>query len=370
MAERDARGVDSYYQPGDYEDHSPIVYPSPNADNNRRFEVRPQLISILPNYRGMATEEPYEHITEFNEICATNQVNGFMDEEVRLRLFPYSLKDKAKRWFLLLPARSITTWEVMKKKFLEEFYPISKTSDMHMQIKSFRQLTDELFHEAYERLKELLRSCPHHEIPKWELVKVFYDGLDSQNRQFLLAASGGVFMTRSSEDEWAFFEQLSKGSKTQASVARQTHNSSHVNHVSNSGGSTRNLEKELDEIKMLLPIFNNPNQCGSVNFVQVQDVCSICGDASHYANGCKKGISLGIEEQVNEIQGRKYDPYSNTYNPGWRSHPKFSWDNNNTMNAPNQHQNHYPNQKNNQYKRQNHNYQNQNLSQNNQQSQS
>ncbi|XP_071700041.1 uncharacterized protein [Rutidosis leptorrhynchoides] len=125
---------------------------------------------------------------------------------------------------------------------------------------------------------------------------------------------------------------------------------------------------------MLLPMFNNPNQGGSVNFVQVQDVCAICGDASHYANGCKKGIPLGIEEQVNKVQGSKYDPYSNTYNPGWRSHPNFSWDNNNTMNAPNQHQNHYSNQNNNQYKRQNqnqnHDYQNQNLSQNNQQSQS
>ncbi|XP_071714514.1 uncharacterized protein [Rutidosis leptorrhynchoides] len=322
----------------------------------------------------MANEEPYEHITELNEICATNQVNGFTDDEVCLRLFPYSLKDKAKRWFLSLPARSISTWAEMKKRFLEEFYPISKTSDMRIQIKSFRQLPGELFHEAYECLKEFLRSCPHHEIPKWELVKVFYDGLDSQNRQFLLAAIGGVFMTRSSEDEWAIFEQLSKGSKTQASVARQTHNPSHVKHVSNSGGSTRNLEKELDEIKMFLPMFNNPNQGGSVNFVQVQDVCSICGDASHYANGCKKGIPLGIEEQVNEVQGRKYDPYSNTYNPGWRSHPNFSWDNNNTMNAPNQHHNHYSNQNNNQYKRQNqnqnHNYQNQNLSQNNQLNQS
>ncbi|XP_071741044.1 uncharacterized protein [Rutidosis leptorrhynchoides] len=266
MAERDTRGVDSYYQPGDYEDHSPIVYPAPNADNNRRFEV-----------------------------------NRFTDEEVRLRLFPYSLKDKAKR---------------------------------------------ELFHEAYERLKELLRSCNHQKIPKWELVKVFYDGLDSQNRQFLLEASGGVFMTRSSEDECAFFEQLSKGSKTQASVERKTHNPSHVNHVSNSGCSTRNLEKELDEIKMLLPMFNNPNQGGSVNFVQVQDMCSNCGDPSQYANGCKKGITLGMKEQVNEIQGRKYDPFSNTYNQGWRNHPNFSSDNN-------------------QYQRQN-----QNLSQNNQQSQS
>ncbi|KAI5683162.1 hypothetical protein M9H77_04390 [Catharanthus roseus] len=32
-------------------------------------------------------------------------------------------------------------------------------------------------------------------------------------------------------------------------------------------------------------------------------------------------------EQVNAAQGfhRQNDPYSNTYNPGWRNHPNFSW---------------------------------------------
>ncbi|XP_071729026.1 uncharacterized protein [Rutidosis leptorrhynchoides] len=97
---------------------------------------------------------------------------------------------------------------------------------------------------------------------------------------------------------------------------------------------------------MFLPMFNNPNQGGSVNSVQVRDVCSNSGYPSHYANGCKKGITLGMDEQVNEIQGRKYDPYSNTYNQRWRNLPNFSSDNN-------------------QFQRQN-----QNLSQNNQQSQS
>ncbi|GKC93351.1 hypothetical protein Tco_1158793 [Tanacetum coccineum] len=58
--------------------------------------------------------------------------------------------------------------------------------------------TSELFHESLERLNDLLRSCPHHDIPKWELVKIFYGSLDASNRQFLLAASAGLFFTRPS----------------------------------------------------------------------------------------------------------------------------------------------------------------------------
>ncbi|GKB35697.1 putative reverse transcriptase domain, zinc finger, CCHC-type, retrotransposon gag domain protein [Tanacetum coccineum] len=61
---------------------------------------------------------------------------------------------------------------------LDEFYSISKTAAIRNKIKSFRQIPSEQFHEAFNRLKELLRTCPHHDIPKWELVKVFYDGLD------------------------------------------------------------------------------------------------------------------------------------------------------------------------------------------------
>nr|GEX32321.1 integrase, catalytic region, zinc finger, CCHC-type, peptidase aspartic, catalytic [Tanacetum cinerariifolium] len=52
-------------------------------------------------------------------------------------------------------------------------------------------LEGEQFHEAFSRLKELLRTFHHHDILKWELVKVFYDGLDYHSQQFVMATSGG-----------------------------------------------------------------------------------------------------------------------------------------------------------------------------------
>ena len=38
-------------------------------------------------------------------------------------------------------------------------------------------------------------------------------------------------------------------------------------------------------------------------------------------------------EQANYVQG---NPYSNTYNPGWKNHPNFSYKNNNALYAPGQ----------------------------------
>nr|GEV98417.1 retrovirus-related Pol polyprotein from transposon TNT 1-94 [Tanacetum cinerariifolium] len=85
----------------------------------------------------------------------------------------------------------IHSWSEMQSVFLDEFYSISKTAAIRNKIKSFRRIPGEQFHEAFSRLKELLRTCPHHDVLEWELVKVFYDGLDYHNQQFVMATSGG-----------------------------------------------------------------------------------------------------------------------------------------------------------------------------------
>ena len=264
------RSVESYYRLVEHIDVSPIVYVN---NSNRKFKVRPEFISILPSFRGTESEEPYDHLTEFVEICAINQVSGFTDDEVKLRLFTYSLKEKAKKWFLSLPHLSINTWAEMKKQFLEEFYPINKTFDIRKQIQLFRQLPNELFHEVFERFKDLLRSCPHHEIPLWELVKIFYCGINFSNKQLLIAASGGEFLTRTSDEEWTLIERLSKGSKTLASVDQNSHNSIQVHNV---------LKFENDKNTIL----------------QVQNVCESRNELDHFTISCPKQKPQVMEKQV------------------------------------------------------------------------
>ncbi|GKD30931.1 reverse transcriptase domain-containing protein [Tanacetum coccineum] len=158
------RGVDSYYRPGNFEDPLPIVYPVVANRAASNFKIQPNLKAILPVFRGY--EESYAHLREFFSIADTYQ-------------------------FPSLEPGSIKSWSEMQSAFLDEFYSISKTAAIRNKIKSFRQIPGEQFHEAFNRLKELLRTCPHHDVPKLELVKVFYNGLNYQNQQFVMATSGG-----------------------------------------------------------------------------------------------------------------------------------------------------------------------------------
>nr|GEU66989.1 hypothetical protein [Tanacetum cinerariifolium] len=130
---------------------------------------------------------------------------------VRVHNFPFSIKDQAKAWFTSLEPGSIYSWSEMQSAFLDEFYSISKTAAIRNKIKSFCQILGEQFHKAFSRLKELLRTCLHYDVPKWELVKVLYDGLDYHNQQFVMATSGGTFFSRPMEEEWEFFLKTEQG---------------------------------------------------------------------------------------------------------------------------------------------------------------
>jgi len=70
--------------------------------------------------------------------------------------------------------------------------------------------------------------------------------------------------------------------------------------------------------------------CGNVQQVKV---CSICSLQGHASDMCPT-IQEDYIEQANAVDGafngqpqRKYDPFSHTYNPGWRDHPNLRYGN-------------------------------------------
>ncbi|CAN6587152.1 unnamed protein product [Malus baccata var. baccata] len=59
-------------------------------------------------------------------------------------------------------------------------------------------------------------------------------------------------------------------------------------------------------------------------------VCGVCSIQGHASEKCPQLIENGGWESAHAIgfQGQnqpRNDPYSNTYNPGWRDHPNFKW---------------------------------------------
>jgi len=116
------------------------------------------------------------HLSVFLEVCDTLKINGASTDAIRLRLFPFSLKDKARAWLHSLPPGSISTWEELTKAFLAKFFPPSKTANLCNRITSVTQREDETLYEAWERFKDLLRLCPHRGLQKWIVVQTFYNG--------------------------------------------------------------------------------------------------------------------------------------------------------------------------------------------------
>ncbi|GKF35566.1 reverse transcriptase domain-containing protein [Tanacetum coccineum] len=79
---------------------------------------------------------------------------------VKLMLFPFSLEGAARIWLEKEPPRLIETWDDLVSKFINKFFPPSKTTNLRNEITRFQQKFDETFYEAWDRFNDLLRGCP------------------------------------------------------------------------------------------------------------------------------------------------------------------------------------------------------------------
>ncbi|RVW58829.1 Retrovirus-related Pol polyprotein from transposon 17.6 [Vitis vinifera] len=99
--------------------------------------IRPHIVPLLPNFHGMESENPYTHIKEFEDLCNTFREGGASIDLRRLKLFPFTLKDKAKIWLNSLRLRSIRNWVDLQAEFLKKFFPTHRTNGLKRQLSTF-----------------------------------------------------------------------------------------------------------------------------------------------------------------------------------------------------------------------------------------
>ncbi|KAK0572206.1 hypothetical protein LWI29_027842 [Acer saccharum] len=189
----------------------PLCITLPN--NNVNFEIKSGIIHLLPQFYGKPEKDPHIHIKDFFAVCATILNGGASDEEIWLRLFPFSLKEKAKEWFYSLPSASITTWVELASKFLAKFFPAQRTNRIRKEITGVQQLDNEPFHEYWECFQRLLNSCPHHGVQDWLLMQYFYKRLLDSERLMVDATSGGGLMNKNALKAKEIFEILYENSQ-------------------------------------------------------------------------------------------------------------------------------------------------------------
>nr|GEX60523.1 reverse transcriptase domain-containing protein [Tanacetum cinerariifolium] len=99
-------------------------------------------------------------------ITLTLKFKDVHNDVIKLMMFPYSLDGNARVWYDKEPPNSILTWEDLVNKFMNQFFPPSKTT--HLQMKSLVSLKDLRRH--LERHENDLRKCL--ERPPLQIYKV------------------------------------------------------------------------------------------------------------------------------------------------------------------------------------------------------
>jgi len=186
------------------------IVPPPVQNNN--FEIKSGLIAMVQGnkFHGLPMEDPLDHLDEFERLCGLTKINGVSEDGFKLRLFPFSLGDKAHLWEKTLPQGSITTWDDCKKAFLAKFFSNSRTARLRNEISGFTQKQNESFCEAWERFKGYQTKCPHHGFKEASLLSTLYRGVLPKIRMLLDTASNGNFLNKDVEDGWELVENLAQ----------------------------------------------------------------------------------------------------------------------------------------------------------------
>ncbi|XP_027062791.1 uncharacterized protein [Coffea arabica] len=240
----------------------PLCITFPSLNDNTSFELKSGLIHLLPSFHGLPGEEPYKHLQEFDVVCNSMKPPEITEKQIKMRAFPFSLKDSAKDWLYYLPP-------------------------------------GEYLYEYWERFKKLCIKCPRHQIREQLLIQYFYEGLLFRDRSIIDTASRGALVNKT-RAAWELIEGMAENSQQ---------------------FGTR---EDVPTRKLVV---------GSASQAKVCGVYAVLG---HSTEMCPL-VQEENAEQMNmaghtPAPRRQYDPYSSTYNPGWRDHPNLSYGGNKPSN--------------------------------------
>nr|GEW19564.1 reverse transcriptase domain-containing protein [Tanacetum cinerariifolium] len=301
-------GVDKQEPTEGYEDA--IVVPATTANN---FELKHGLLTLVQNkqFFGHDKEDPHAHIRYFNKITSTLKFPNVPNTSIKLMLFLFSLEGAARIWLEKEPPRSILTWDDLVSKFINQFFPSSKTTSLRNEITNFQQCFDKSFSEAWDRFKDLLRACTHHGFSELHQLDTFYNALNSKDQDSLNSAPGGNFLDKLPCECLAIIESKSKVcySRDKPVVAKVSTNDSTF-------GISPDVAELKDMVKALLLDKKGQNQ-SPAPVKAVEESCVNCDGAHSYRN-CPAIDGNNYRDNIQEFVSQAFVVNYNQGNTSYR----------------------------------------------------
>jgi hypothetical protein len=159
-------------------------------------------------YAGDGIVHPSDHLLKLTELCELFKVAHLSRENAMKKLFPLSLKDKAREWYKLLDDPHHLEWKELESLFYSKFYP---SHEMHLDrnyIYNFHPHDGENTAQARGRLKSLMLKCLIHELPSNIFINNFYARLSGHYKDYLDACLEGSFTRKEVEAKWDLLEAI------------------------------------------------------------------------------------------------------------------------------------------------------------------
>ncbi|GJT62469.1 reverse transcriptase domain-containing protein [Tanacetum coccineum] len=248
-----------------------IVVPPIPAEH---FELKHSLINLVTSKQFYGFEDPHAHIRYFNKITSTLRYKDVPETSIKLLLFPFSIDGPARIWLDKEPPRSILTWDDLVSKFINHFFPPSKTTNLQNEISNFNQKFEETFN--------LLNST-----------------------------AGGNLLERSTQDALKIIENKSR--------VRNSRNKPIFSQVKASNVNSSEIAKLTDAVTQVTnavaTIMKQIQAPASASVKAVEESCVTCGDAHSYRQ-CPTIDGNTFTGHHDNIQGYVLAAAMNNYNQG------------------------------------------------------
>ncbi|XP_068344163.1 uncharacterized protein [Pyrus communis] len=232
--------------------------PSPESDLEEQVleEEEEPTARVFEEPQGMAVDtrtlkelaasglDPNKHLKEFEVVCSSMTPVTVDGNILKMKAFPFSLMDKAKDWLYELAPGTVTSWESMKRAYLEKFFPTSRIILLRKKISGIQQEEGESFPTYYERFKSLVASCPQHQMKEELLLQYFYEGLLPLERQMLDASAGGALVDKTPRD-------------AKVLIANRALNAQQYEGVGQRGPPRHQVHEMAEGMKMQGPVVNH-----------------------------------------------------------------------------------------------------------------